>query len=68
MSTVRGPIIQHKQGIQLCYGGYYEKPSNILQFQYFWGFSKCHWSIFSQLSFENFWLYFLGEVAMTQNY
>ena len=34
--------------------------SNTLQFQYFWDFNK--------LSFENFWLYFLGKVAMTQHY
>ena len=24
--------------------------------------------MFSQLSFENFWLHLLGEVVMTQNY
>ena len=34
--------------------------SNTLQFQYFWDFSKCHQAIFSQLTFENFWLYLLG--------
>ena len=42
--------------------------SNTLQFQYFWDFNKCLQVIFSQLSFENFWLYLLGEVVMTQNY
>ena len=44
------------------------KPSNTVQFQYYWNFSKCIRAIFSQLSFENFWLYLLGEVVMTQNY
>ena len=43
-------------------------PNNTLQFQYFWDFNNCPQAIFSQLSFENFWLYLLGEVAMTQNY
>ena len=33
---------------------------NTLQFQYFWNFNKCLQSIFSQLAFENFWLYLLG--------
>ena len=31
-----------------------------LQFQYFWDFNNCPQAIFSQLSFENFWLYLLG--------
>ena len=43
-------------------------PSNTLQFQYFWNFNKCLRAIFSKLSFENFWLYLLREVVMTQNY
>ena len=43
-------------------------PSNTLQFQYFWDFDKCLRAIFSQLNFENFWLYLLGEAVMTQNY
>ena len=43
-------------------------PSNTLQFQYFWDFDKCLRAIFSQLSFENFGLYLLGEAVMTQNY
>ena len=34
--------------------------SNTLQFQYFWDFNKCFQKIFSQLNFENFWLYLLG--------
>ena len=34
--------------------------SHTLQFQYFWDFNKCFQKIFSQLSFENFWLYLLG--------
>ena len=34
--------------------------SNTLQFQYFWDFNKYLQVIFSQLSFENFWLYLLG--------
>ena len=34
--------------------------SNTLQFQYFWDFNKCLQAIFSQLSFENSWLYLLG--------
>ena len=33
--------------------------SNTLQFQYFWDFNKYLQAIFSQLSFENFWLYLL---------
>ena len=38
---------------------------NTLQFQYFWDFNTpCN--LFSKLSFENFWLYLLDEVAMTQ--
>ena len=43
-------------------------PGDTLQFQYFWDFSKCLQAIFSQLSLENFGLYLLGEVVMTQNY
>ena len=43
-------------------------PSNTLQFQYSWDLNKCLRAIFSHLSFENFWLYLLGEAAMTQNY
>ena len=39
---------------------------NTLQFQYFLDFNKCLREIFSQLSFESFWLYLLGEVDMTQ--
>ena len=39
---------------------------NTLQFQYFWEFNKVLRATFSQLTFENFWLYLLGEVAMTQ--
>ena len=34
--------------------------SNTLQFQYFWDLNKCLQAIFSQLGFENFWLYLLG--------
>ena len=70
MSTLRGSIIQHKQGNQLCYGGCYytKKQITILKFKYFWDFNKCLQAIFSHLSFENFWLYLLGEVVMTQNY
>ena len=41
-------------------------PSNTLQFQYF-AFQLLSQSNFSQLSFENFWLYLLGVVVMTQN-
>ena len=33
---------------------------NTLQFQYFWDFNNCLLVIFSQLNFENFWLYLLG--------
>ena len=36
---------------------------NTLQFQSFWDFNKCLQEIFSQLTFENFWLYLLGVVA-----
>ena len=61
-STISGPKKQHKQGIQLCFGGNLTK-RNTLQFQYFLDFNECLWVIFSQLSF---WLYLLGEVAMTQ--
>ena len=43
-------------------------PNINLQFQYFWDFNKCLRAIFSELSFENFWQYLLGEVVMTQNY
>ena len=43
-------------------------PSNTLQFQYFWDFNKCLRAIFSQLNFENFGLYLLSEVVMTQSY
>ena len=43
-------------------------PGDTLQFQYFWDFNKCFQAIFSQLSLENFGLYLLGEVVMTQNY
>ena len=41
---------------------------NTVQGQYFWDYNKCLQAIFSQLSFENFWLYLLGEAVMTQNY
>ena len=34
--------------------------SNTLQLRYFWDFNKCLQAIFSQISFENFWLYLLG--------
>ena len=34
--------------------------NNTLQFQYFQDFNKFLQTIFSQLSFENFWLYLLG--------
>ena len=34
--------------------------SNTLQFHYFGDFNKSLQAVFSQLSFENFWLYFLG--------
>ena len=39
---------------------------NTLQFQIFLGFQESLRALLSQLSFENFWLYLLGEVAMTQ--
>ena len=39
---------------------------NNLQFQCFRDFNKCVRAIFSQLSFQNFWLYLLGEIVMTQ--
>ena len=39
---------------------------NTLHFQYFWDFNKCLRANFSRLSFENLWLYFLSEVAMTR--
>ena len=45
MSTLRGPITQNKQGIQLRYGGYMI-PSNFPQFQYFWDFNKCLGAVF----------------------
>ena len=55
-STLRGSIIQHKHGIQLCYGVCLI-PSNTLQFQYFWDFNKCLEAIFSQLTFGYiFWM------------
>ena len=38
--------------------------SNTLQFQNIWDFNKCLRAIFSQLNFENFWPYVLGEVAI----
>ena len=43
-------------------------PSNTLQLQYYWDFNKCLRAIFSQLSFENLWLFLLGEALMIQNY
>ena len=55
MSTVRGSIVQHKQGIQVIW---YQVI--LYNFQYFWDFNKCPQAIFSKLSFENFWLYLLG--------
>ena len=36
MSTLRGPIIQHKQGIQLRYGGYYDTKQHIIIPIFFW--------------------------------
>ena len=36
---------------------------NTLQIQYFLDFNKCLRAVISQLSFENFWLYILDEVA-----
>ena len=48
------------------------KPSNTLQFQHFWDFTKCLGEIFSQLYFENVWLYLLGEdyamIKIIKNY
>ena len=35
--------------------------SNTLQFQYLWDFNKFLQAIFSQLSFDDFWLYLLGD-------
>ena len=46
-STLKGSIVQDRQEIQLCYSDCY-------------GFNKCLQAIFSQLSFENFWLYLLS--------
>ena len=43
-------------------------PNSTLQVQYFWDCNKGFRAIFSQLSSENFWLYLLGKVVMTQNY
>ena len=40
----------------------------LIKCQYFWDFNNCPGTIFSQLGFENVWLYFLDEVTMTQNY
>ena len=40
------------------------RQKNTLQFQYFWDFNECLRAIFSQLSFENFGLYLLGEIVM----
>ena len=54
-STLRGPIIQHKQGIQLCYGGLWYQTA-LYNSSIFWDFNKCLWEIFFQLSFEKFWL------------
>ena len=34
--------------------------SNTLQFQYFWDFKICFQLIFSQLRFENLWIYRYG--------
>ena len=39
--------------------------SNNLSFQYFWNFNKCLQAIFSQLSFENFWLYLLDAILFS---
>ena len=39
--------------------------SNTLQFQYVWNFNKCLQAIFSQLSFENFWLYLLDAILFS---
>ena len=56
-STPRGSIIQHKQGIQLYYGGCYDTKFTIynLQFQYF---NKCLLAIFAQLSWKYLAIYF----------
>ena len=59
--------MQHKQRIQ-CVVVVIMIQSNTVQFQYFGDFSKFLRTIFFQMSFENFWLYLLGEVGMTQNY
>ena len=59
--------MQHKQRIQ-CVVVVIMIQSNTVQFQYFGDFSKFLRTIFFQMSFENFWLYLLGEVALTQNY
>ena len=58
--------MQHKHGIQLLWWLllYQVIPIYNLQFQYFWDFNKYFQAIFSQLSFGNFWLYVLGEVAI----
>ena len=42
------------------------RQKNIWQFQYFWDLRLR--TIVSHLSFEKFWLYIFGEVAITQNY
>ena len=68
MPTLREARILHKQGIQLYYMMVFMIPSSNLQFQYFWDFNICIQAIFSQLIFQNFWLYLSGNVVITQNY
>ena len=43
-------------------------PNNTLQFRYIWHFNKCLQlqAISPPLNLDNFWLYLLGEVVMTQ--
>ena len=36
-STLREPKMQHKQGVNLCYGGYFETRKNFT-IPLFWGF------------------------------
>ena len=63
MSILRGPIIQHKQGIELCYGG-----QVTLNYSNIFGIS-INVSQFSQLGLENFWLYIFSRLLkITQTY
>ena len=74
MSTLRWPILQHKQGIQLCYGAYYDTKQHFV-IQISLGFRKMSPSNLFPIKFWKFlaisfgWSYYDSKLLkMAQKY